>query len=92
MLSALCLVAGLVLPGVNVRSSTAMRAQPQMAATPAQYAAMRDLLLKWDDDDTPAKEAPKAPTAKMLQEEEAALEIEDDLDAVDLDDDDIDVW
>ena len=52
MLSALCLVAGLVLPGVSVRSSTAVRAavQPQMMASP-QYAKMRDLLNQWDDDE-----------------------------------------
>ena len=55
--------------------------------------------LKWDDDEDGgkpsvglSKPAPSAPTAKMLQEEELALEVEDDLDAVEIDDEDLDVW
>ena len=68
------------------------RSKASVGARVESGAGGKRAALKWDEDEPVAAKAPVAPTAKMLQEEEAAIEIEDDIDAVDLDGEDLDVW
>jgi len=63
------------------------------AAKPAVAVGRPKLL--WDEEApaAPAKATPAAPTARMLEEQEVALEVEDDLDALEISDEDLgDAW